>query len=538
MSPDRTGTDPTGTDAGTGTAAGAVRDRPTARDLAYRPGVATWITRHADRLPTKPALVLDGVTLTYRDLETRTWQVARTLRALGVRVGDRVGLLHDNHAEFLPVTLAILRLGAIYVPLNARLADDEIAALVADSRPSVLVTQEARLPRATALADGRADLVVRTTDGPDWPGVDAPADPFDVGAFDEDSPAGLFYTSGTTGLPKGAIITHRNIASVATSLAVDLGFDRDDRPLVSLPISVSGAMLAGVLPFLHLGCSIRLLEVATPELIAAAIRDYRPSYMASVPTVFKALLDHPSFDDLDLSCFQRVLSAAASMPVSLIERFRERGLEVFVQGYGLTESCGFSTCLMPEDALRKVGSIGRPLMYSDVRVLVGDREAEPGEIGELCVSGPSIMAGYWERPDERPIVDGWLRTGDLGHADAEGYLYVTGRLKDMVITGGYNVYPAEVENVVYQLPGVAEAAVIGVPDERWGERVVAVVRARPDAAPDAVTAATVGALCARHLADYKRPKEVLVVTTPLPVNPTGKIVKARLRTAYAEGSLA
>lgn len=514
----------------------------TAAQLRFRPGIASWITRHADRTPDRPALVLDSTTLTYGDLERRTWQVARALRAAGVQVGERVALLHENHPEFLPATLAIMRLGAVYVPLNPRLADAELAALVRDSRPVAVVTQVAaasRLPGLLGAAtpacfftDGEPPAGIR--DAAPWPEPGADATPFDVGTFGDDSPAGMFYTSGTTGLPKGAIITHGNIRSVATSLAVDLGFSRDDRPLVSLPISVSGAMLAGVLPFLHLGCSIRLLEQSTPELIAAAIRDYRPSYMASVPTVFKALLDHPAFDDLDLSCFQRVLSAAASMPVSLIERFRERGLSVFVQGYGLTESCGFSTCLMPEDALRKVGSIGRPLTYSDVRVFVGGREATPGEIGELCVSGPSIMAGYWERPHERAIQDGWLHTGDLGYADEEGYLYVTGRLKDMIITGGYNVYPAEVENVVHQHPGVGEVAVIGVPDDHWGERVVAVVR--PSEGVD-LDPAEVLATCAAHLADYKRPKEVLVIRTPLPINPTGKIVKARIREAYAAGSL-
>ncbi|TYL54973.1 long-chain fatty acid--CoA ligase [Nocardioides sp. BGMRC 2183] len=496
-------------------------------------------------MPEKPAIVMTDATLTYADLERRTWQVAGTLRDLGIRVGDRVAVLHGNHAEFLPATLAIMRLGGIFVPLNARLADAELAALVRDSRPEVLITEHAASERIAAVI-GAADVVCLFTDGaPDelptdirtarWPAADAPSQSFDVGDFTDDAAAGLFYTSGTTGLPKGAIITHRNIHSVATSLAVDVGFSKDERALVSLPISVSGAMLAGVLPFLHLGCSIRLLEAPEPQLIADAIRDWRPTYMANVPTVFKALLDHPSFDDLDLSCFTRVLSAAASMPVSLIERFRERGLSVFVQGYGLTESCGFSTCLMPEDAVRKAGSIGKPFLYSDVRVFLPDgREAAPEEIGELCVSGPSIMAGYWERPDERAVIDGWLHTGDLGYADADGYLYVTGRLKDMIISGGYNIYPAEVENVVYRLPGVGEAAVIGVPDEQWGERVVAVLRPR---AGETVTADHVLDACRAELAAYKCPKEVLVVSTPLPINPTGKIVKAALRDAYAAGSL-
>jgi fatty-acyl-CoA synthase len=521
----------------------AARPR-TAAALRFRPGVAAWITRHADRFPDRPAIVMSDRALTYAQLERRTWQVATALQSLGVRQGDRVAVLHENHAEFMPATLGILRLGAVYVPLNPRLSDREMAALVADSEPVALVTRACHATRARHFATVTPALTTLFTDEvPEgfeapvapWPGAEAPATPFAVEEFPDDTPAGLFYTSGTTGIPKGAVITHRNIRSVATSLAVDIGFTSQDRPLVSLPISVSGAMLAGVLPFLHLGCTLRLLEEGTPEAIAAAIRDHRPTYMASVPTVFKMLLDHPSFADLDLSCFNRVLSAAAPMPVPLIERFHERGLSVFVQGYGLTESCGFSTYLMPEDAVRKAGSIGRSLLYSDVRVFVGDREAAPGEVGELRVSGPSIMAGYWRRPDEVAIVDDWLHTGDLGYADEEGYLYVTGRLKDMVVTGGYNVYPAEVESVVYGIEGVAEAAVVGVPDDHWGERVVAVVRPHPGSG---ISAETVRQACADALADYKVPKEVVLVEAPLPVNPTGKIVKARIRDGLRDGTLA
>ncbi|WP_104106662.1 AMP-binding protein [Nocardioides sp. 616] len=516
----------------------------TASDLRFRPGVAAWITRHADRTPDKPAIITSERTLSYADLERRTWQVADALRQLGVSRGDRVAVLHENHAEFMPATLGILRLGAVYVPLNLRLAAPEMAALVADSEPVALITTSGYRDQAALFARANPALSTFFTDvAPEdfpgrvatWPQPDQVVTPFAVEEFDDDSAAGLFYTSGTTGLPKGAIITHGNIRSVATSLAVDIGFTGQDRPLVSLPISVSGAMLAGVLPFLHLGCTLRLLEQGTPEAIAAAIRDHRPTYMASVPTVFKSLLDHPSFTDLDLTCFNRVLSAAAPMPVSLIERFQARGLSVFVQGYGLTESCGFSTYLMPEDAVRKAGSIGKSLLYSDVRVFRDELEAAPGEIGEIRVSGPSVMAGYWRRPDERPVVDGWLCTGDLGYADEEGYLYVTGRLKDMIVTGGFNVYPAEVENVIYQLPEVAEAAVIGVPDDHWGERVVAVVRPHPGTDLDE---AAVLAACAQSLADYKRPKEVLLVRSSFPINATGKVMKAQLRESLVAGTLA
>lgn len=516
----------------------------TPAQLAFRPGIASWVTRHADRTPDRPAFVLDAKTVTYADLERRTWQVATALRGLGVAPGERVAVLHDNHREFMPAVMAIMRLGAIYVPLNPRLADTELGALVGDSRPTALITQQAHLKRLPTVLAERSARCLFTDGSPGagavpaetahYPQHDAPSEPFGIDGFGEDAPAGLFYTSGTTGLPKGAMITHRSIRAVATQVALELGFTRTDRPLVSLPISVSGAMLAGVLPFVHLGCSIRLLEQASVESIAAAIGDYRPTYMATVPTVYQMLLDHPSFDALDLSCFGRVLSSAAAMPVSLIERFAERGLTTFVQGYGLTESCGFSTCLMPEDAVRKVGSIGKPMMDSDVRVFVAEREAAPGEIGELRVSGPAIMAGYWERPDEPAIVDGWLHTGDLGHADEEGYLYVDGRLKDMIISGGYNVYPAEVENVIHTVRGVSEAAVIGVPDERWGEHVVAVVR--PQEGVNLSEEQVLDA-CRARLAGYKVPKQVRLVATALPVNATGKIIKARLREAYAEGTL-
>jgi fatty-acyl-CoA synthase len=514
--------------------------RLSAGEIRFRPGVASWISRHAARLPDKPAIVMTEESMTYGQLEKRTWQVARLLHDQGVRQGDRVIVLHENNLQFMPAVLAILRLGAVYVPFNPRLADVEVAALIADSAPRLVITQSQFAGRLPAVLKGAGDVTCIFTDGnsecPDhrtaqWPVEDADDSPFGIPDFDDYAAAGIFYTSGTTGLPKGAIITHGNICSVSTSLAVDIGFTSRDRPLVSLPMSVSGPMLAGVLPFLHLGCTLRILEQPAPTLIASAIRTFRPTYMASVPTVYKALLDHPEFQDIDFSCFTRVLSAAAPMPVSLIERFQERGLSSFVQGYGLTETCGFSSYLMPEDAVSKAGSIGKPLLYSDVRIFNSGVEAAPGESGEICVSGPSIMAGYWKREDLNPINDGWLHTGDLGYADEDGYLYVTGRLKDMIITGGYNVYPAEVESVLYQLPQLAEAAVIGVPDEHWGEKVVAVVRRRQDV-PEDLTPQMVLNHCASQLSGYKCPKEVVLVREPLPLNPTGKIMKARIREAF------
>jgi fatty-acyl-CoA synthase len=517
----------------------------TMKDARYRPGVASWITRHADREPDKPAIVMSESAMTYGELDIRIWQVARALRDQGVQAGDRVGVLHENGLQFMPAVLAVLRLGAIYVPFNSRLADTELARLVADSEPRLLITQSTFADRLPVVLGDAAGVRWLCTDaappGHDprtasWPTANADARPFDIADFSDDSAAGIFYTSGTTGLPKGAVITHANIRAVATQLAVDIGFTRADRPLVSLPISVSGAMLAGVLPFLHLGCTLRVLEQPSAELIISAIRTFRPTYMASVPTVYKVLLDHPDFIDLDLSCFTRVLSAAASMPVALIERFQERGLSVFIQGFGMTETCGFSTCLLPEEAMSRVGSIGKPMLYSDARIFNGDVEAAPGETGELCISGPAVMAGYWKLPDLNPIVDGWLRTGDLGYADGDGYLYVTGRLKDMIISGGYNVYPSEVEDALYQLPQLAEAAVVGVPDEHWGERVIAVVRARPGH-PDGLDPQMVLDHCAGQLAHYKCPKEVIMVSEPLPVNPTGKMAKNRIREALAAGTL-
>jgi len=515
----------------------------TANDLRFRAGVSAWITRHADRTPTTPAIIMDDAQLSYSGFEKRVWQIARVLRENGITRGARVAVLHKNHLEFLPTTMAILRLGAIFVPLNLRLSNAEMATLMADSTPKVLISSSDYRDQVTHLLSQDPSLIVLFTDDvspsgtnaiAEWPATDADGTPFPIETFDEDTPAGLFYTSGTTGLPKGAIITHNNIRSVATSLTVDVGFNRHDRPMISLPLSVSGTMLAGVMPFLHLGCTLRILEQAAPESISEVIRTYRPTYMASVPTVYKSLLDHPSFSNLDLSCFTKVLSAAAPMPIALIERFQQRGLEVFVQGYGLTESCGFSTCLLPEDAIRKAGSIGKPLLYSDVRIFNEDKEAEAGTIGEIRVSGPSIMAGYWNRPDESAIVDGWLCTGDLGYADEEGYLYVTGRMKDMIVTGGYNVYPAEVENVIHKLDAVAEASVIGVPDERWGERVIALVRAQSGRD---LTEESIERVCADALADYKRPKEIRLVKDEFPVNATGKIIKKRLQDAYVSGTL-
>jgi fatty-acyl-CoA synthase len=521
------------------------RTAATLQQTRFRPGIASWISRHAVRTPDKPAIMMTDCAMTYGELDRRIWQVARLLREQGIKAGDRVSVLHENGLQFMPAVLAILRIGAVYVPLNPRLTASEMAGLISDSEPRLLITQAKFVNRLPAILGDADDVLAVVTDSMPpgsgerailWPAPDADSSPFNIMDFDDDTAAGIFYTSGTTGLPKGAIITHANIRAVATQLAVDIGFTRTDRPLVSLPMSVSGAMLAGVLPFLHLGCTLRVLEQPSPELIISAIRRFRPTYMASVPTVYKSLLDHPDFADVDLSCFTRVLSAAAPMPVALIERFQDRGLSVFIQGFGMTETCGFTTCLMPEDAVSRAGSIGKPLLYSDARIFNGSLEAAPGETGELCVSGPAVMAGYWRRKDLQPIVDGWLRTGDLGYADEDGYLYLNGRLKDLIISGGYNVHPAEVEEVLYQLPQIAEAAVVGLPDEHWGERIVAVVRPRPPQG-DGLTSQQVLDHCSARLADYKRPKEVVMVRDPLPVNPTGKLVKTRIRDALAQGAL-
>jgi fatty-acyl-CoA synthase len=342
-----------------------------------------------------------------------------------------------------------------------------------------------------------------------------------------DDPAAILYTSGTTGGPKGAVVTHSNILHMTLNFVIHAGLCSDDRSLLFLPLCFTGGLLPISMPVLHAGGVLVLQPGFDPAAALAAIERERVTFVAGVPTTFAAMLGHPAQPSTDLSSLRLAMVGAAPVPIPLLSAWRERGVPM-LQCFGITEASGIDLYLAPEHADARHGSCGAPTLYCDAR-LVRDDGAEPeaGEVGELLLSGPMVMRGYWrdDAATEATITDGWLHTGDLATRDADGFFTIVDRKKDMIITGGLNVYPAEVEAALYRCEGVAEVAVVGMPDRRWGEAVTAFVVARPGANLD--PRALIDA-CRRSIADYKTPKRIELVAE-LPRTASGKVRKGVLR---------
>jgi fatty-acyl-CoA synthase len=501
------------------------------REAAFRPAGdlnLTSIGRHWARWqPDQVALRFDGASTTWRELHERTGALAAGLAERDIGHGDRVGILMGNRPEWIEVALAALRLGAVVVPLNVRFTAPEIAFVVGNAGCRLVVTED-------ALADGlaasrRADpgLQVVSAEALDALRSDGPAPEARTSA---DDPAFLCYTSGTTGDPKGAVLTHGawNAASQGWAQAIQLGVE--DRVYLPFPLAFTGGL--AVLLFTYWAGARLVLDGSfdagrTIELF----EQERLTALLAVPVIIRQLVDHPRFDGADLSSWRIACSGGAAVPPSLIAAVQARGVPM-LQGYSLTESSGATTILPGADATRKLGSAGLPMVHGEVVVVDGSGAAcPPGVVGEISVRGPQVMVGYWGDPDATAaaLPDGWLRTGDLGHLDEEGYLFVVDRAKDMLISGGLNVYPAEIERVLAPLPGMVEVAVIGVEDPRWGEApaVIAVTTGATVDGPGVLGA------CRAVLADYKLPRYLVLRDEPLPRNMSGKVLKRALRDEYA-----
>jgi fatty-acyl-CoA synthase len=489
------------------------------------------ICRHWARWqPAEVALWFDGATITWRDLDRRTDELAAGLAASGVGVGDRVALLMLNRPEWIEVELAALKLGAVVVPLNVRFTPPEIAFVVADAGCRLVVTEDALAGGLAAARERDPGLLVVTAEELDRLRVDggAPPDPAPTRAPD---PAFICYTSGTTGDPKGAVLTHGswNVASQGWAQAIQLVLS--DRVYLPFPLAFTGG-LAVHLFTMWAGARLVLDRAFDPDRTLSLFESERLTALLAVPVIHQQLVDHPRFAGADLSSWRVACSGGASVPASLIAQVQARGVPM-LQGYSLTEASAAGTILPGHDAERKLGSAGLAIPHGRVGVLDADgRPCAPGEVGEIVVAGPQVMAGYWNQPEASAAAlrDGWLHTGDLGRLDDEGYLYVVDRAKDMLISGGLNVYPAEIERQLAALPGVVEVAVIGVDDERWGETPAVI--AYTGGAP--LDGATVLAACEGVLADYKLPRYLVVSDEPLPRNMSGKILKRDLRARYAD----
>jgi O-succinylbenzoic acid--CoA ligase len=486
-----------------------------------------WLNQRAQATPDRLALVAGPDRFTFRELAARVEQTARRLGAFGVRKDDRVALLMRNGACFVELIHAVSRLGAVLVPLNTRLVPAEIAWQLADVQATHLIYDPPDAETARAAARDLPGLRLATSaDYPtggetalaQLPEADCPLqDDVDLGAAHS-----IIYTSGTTGKPKGAVLTFGNHWWSAMASALNLGVQAEDRWLACLPLFHVGG-LAIVLRGVIYGNAIIVHEAFDPVVVNRAIDNEGVTMVSVVSAMLRRMIEaragrpYPS----SLRC---VLLGGGPAPRPLLESCAELGVPV-MQTYGLTETASQFATLSPEDASRKIGSAGKPLFPNRLRIETDHGAASPGEVGEIVVHGPTVTSGYVGSGSvAAPAQDGWFHTGDLGYVDEEGYLYVVARRDDLIISGGENIYPAEVEAVLLSHPDVEEAAVTGIPDARWGQVPIAAVKLRPDST---LTADELRAFCTARLGRYKVPVAFRFVDT-LPRNAAGKLLRAAL----------
>lgn len=499
-----------------------------------------WLARRELLTPDKIGLIESesGTRLTYRDLNLRARALAAQLaRHYQIRQGERVAILALNAPEYLDAFFACALLGAVLVPLNWRLALPELITILRDCEPKLLLHDTSHAQRASEIADifhtsGELALLAFA----DFPGaareLAALAEPFM--SADGEEPAVILYTSGTTGVPKGAMLSHRMITWNAINTQISWGLRETDITPTFAPFFHAGGLNVLTTPLYHLGGTVVLLRSSDPQAILHVIEREHCTIVFAVPTVFQGMMEHSAFARTDFSSLRFCVTGGSSCPIPVIQGYAARGLE-FRQGYGLTEVGVNCFSLAPEDALRKAGSVGRPIFHSRARIVDSEeRDVAPGAVGELILAGPHVCSGYWRRPEATAEVNrgGWWHTGDLVRCDSEGYYYIVGRKKDLYISGGENIYPAEVEAVIVTHPGVLEVAIIPQPDPRWGEVGLAIVVPRE---PGSLSSKDIFDYCAGKLARYKIPRAVRFVEA-LPRNAMGKVMKAELAKQYIETS--
>lgn len=492
-------------------------------------GIGSWLRRRQRMSPDATAVIDGARHLTFAELSERANRASDVLRAAGVAPGDRVAFLGRNSHTFLEVLVGATALGAIFTPLNWRLTAAELAWILDDAGARVLV-RDADLGADLADRDDLAvDLAITAGEdyearlagaAPDW--VDHPV------ALDD--PAMILYTSGTTGRPKGAMLSHGNVTWNCMNVLIDTGLASDEVALVCAPMFHVAALNMVAMPSLMTGGTTVFMGRFDPGAVLELIAEQGITVMFGVPAMFNALAAHRSWDHADLSSMRRALCGGAPVPRRTIATWLDRGV-VFLQGYGMTETSPGALFLGPDRAVDKAGTAGVASFFTDVEIRGADGSpVAAGERGEVVVAGPNVMLGYWRRQDatDEVIRDGWFHSGDVAVADDDGYVTIVDRLKDMYVSGGENVYPAEVEDVLFTHPDVAECAVIGVPDERWGEVGLALVVPRGDAEP---TPDELASHLDGRLARFKIPAAFHLVDE-LPRTGAGKLRKTVLRERY------
>lgn len=509
-------------------------------------GIGSWLQRRRPKSGTKTALISGNRELSYEQFAERTGRLANALRDRGVAKGDRVAYLGENHPAFLETLFACGLLGAIFVPLNTRLAPPEIQYQLQDCAAVVLIHAGSLSGLAFSGAAGTAvrrliavDASAGVQGAPGSDAAQSAVEDFDdvvasgaVQALDEavglDDGAMILYTSGTTGRPKGALLTHGNITWNCINVIVDFDFSSADVALMISPMFHVASLNMGVLPTLLKGGTVVLEPKFDPSRTLQLIEQHRVTTISGVPTTYQLLCEHPAWATADISSLNKLTCGGSAVPTRVLEAYEARGLR-FSNGYGMTETAPGATTLPASRSRDKAGSSGLPHFFTDVRIAdpLGD-PAPAGTVGEIQIKGPNVIHGYWGRPEESAASyadGGWFRSGDMGYKDPDGFVFVSDRLKDMIISGGENIYPAEVEQAIIELEAVGSVAVIGVPDEKWGEvpQAVLVLREGAQLSEEQLREHLDG-----KLARYKIPKSVVFVNE-MPRTASGKIRKSELR---------
>ncbi len=503
-----------------------------------------WIKRHAERTPEKLALVdaHTGRQFTYAQFNARANRLAGFLRdELGVEQGDRVSILAQNSSDYYEALFACGKIGAILNTLNWRLAVPELAYIINDCTPRVLIYEgefETAVSTLRPQINCESTIVMADTapEG-EWTyeaalAAGSPED-FEGPRLKYEDTWAILYTSGTTGRPKGAQVTYGNFFYNAVGMGCAIDLTSEDVNLNVLPTFHAGGLGLYAGPIFHAGGTLIVMRAFDPGKMLDLIAQWHVNKLLLVPAIYLALLQYPDFDKADLSGVVHWGSGGSSLPPSLVQQYAEKGI-IIQQGFGMTETGPTVFIIDKENAVRKAGSVGKPVLHTDVCIM--DRAGNvlgANEVGELCIRGGNVTTGYWNRPEAtaEAIKDDWLHSGDAAMVDEEGFYFIVDRWKDMFISGGENVYPAEVENVIYQHPAVAETAVIGIPHPKWQEtgRALVVLKEGQTATEEEIIA-----FCQDKLARYKIPKSVIFMNSPLPRTAAGKVLKRELRKMYGE----
>ncbi len=498
----------------------------------------------ADRQPKKVAMVFQDLRLTYKEFDERVNQVGHFLISAGLKKGDRVAALTFNNHQFMEIFMACGRMGMIMVPLNFRLVGRELEYQLSNSESAVLFLGEEFQKVITTirpqLKSVKRFIVIGKSDAGSGMEVyeklvagypkTSPKLSYEVDLPDDFI---IIYTSGTTGRPKGAQLTQMNILFTSLNQIIDMQCTTRDTTLTMSPMFHVGGSLLLTFPMIHVGGTSIIMKSFDSAKALELIQKEKVTVIFGVPAMWTAIMQVPGVEKADFSSLRFGVAGGASQPVAILKKINETFHIPFTEGYGLSEASSCSSLLMWDTALQKAGSVGTPFIHNEMRVMnEAGKDVKPGEVGEIVQKGLTVMKGYFNNPEatRESFKDGWLLTGDLATVDEDGFMYIKDRKKDMIISGAENIYPVEVEQVLYSHPKVLEAAVIGVPDEKWGESVQAVVALKPG---QKMTAEEVIDYCKENLASYKKPRSVIFVDS-LPRNPAGKVLKTQLREQYGK----